>query len=107
MASSDTTNTDRRKLTIAPRSREKGSGGTTAAAQSSLRHADVVLAQRERADAFARRLEVGVQHRRRRDADRRLADAAPRVRSATRHDDRLDLRHLVDAHGIVRVEVEL
>ena len=47
------------------------------------------------ADALAGRGEDRVQHRRRRDRDRRLADAAPEA--AGRHDDGLDLRHLVHA----------
>src|SRR5437763_16371674 len=47
-----------------------------------LSHRDVVVLQRERADAFPGRLEVRVHHRRRRDADGRLADPAPRSRAA-------------------------
>src|SRR3954468_12210967 len=39
--------------------------------------AEVVVLQRQRADALARRREERVQHRRRRDRDGRLADAAP------------------------------
>src|SRR3954451_21869333 len=66
---------------------------------------DVLVAQWHRTDAFARRREVRIEHRRRRDADGRLADAAPET--AARHHYRFDLRHLVDAHRIVGVEVGL
>src|SRR5262245_6703628 len=42
-----------------------------------LREPDVVVLQRERAVALAGRREDGVEHGRRGDEDRRLADAAP------------------------------
>src|SRR5205823_6921146 len=74
-------------------------------ARSISRHVDVVVLQRERADALSGRREVGVHHGRRRHADGRLADAAPE--SAGRHDDRFHLRHFGDAHRVVRVEVLL
>src|SRR5207248_3121223 len=66
---------------------------------------DVLVAQRRRTDALARRREIGVEHRRCRDADSRLANTAPE--SAARHHHRFHLRHLVDAHRIVSVEVGL
>src|SRR5215472_6666065 len=52
------------------------------------RHLDVVVLQRERADALARGLEERIEHGGRGDADRRLADATPET--AGWHDDRLD-----------------
>src|SRR5207244_9289745 len=72
---------------------------------TALDHRDAVVLERERADALAGGREVRVQHRRGGHADRRLAHAAPEP--AGRHDDRLDLRHLRDAHRIVGVEVRL
>src|ERR1700687_1958169 len=57
---------------------------------------DVLIAQRHRADAFARRREIGVEHRRSRHADSRLADAAPEA--AARHPDRVYLPHLGPPH---------
>src|SRR6185369_15421746 len=72
---------------------------------TALHHRDAVVLERERADALAGRRGERVEHRRRGHADRRLAHAAPEP--AGRHDDRLDLRHLRDAHGIVAVEVGL
>src|SRR5712692_1673085 len=65
-----------------------------------------MILQRHRTDALAGRAVERVQHRGRRDADRRLADAAP-DRAAGRHEDGLDLRHLRDAHRVVLVEVLL
>src|SRR5712671_7919019 len=56
---------------------------------------NAVILQRHRADTLAGRAVERVQHRWRRDADRRLADSAP-DRSARRHDDALDLGHLRD-----------
>src|SRR5207248_39854 len=61
-------------------------------ASFSLRERDVVVSERHRAHALTRRGKVRVEHRRRGDADRRLADAAPET--ARRHDDRFHLRHL-------------
>src|SRR5438552_2277473 len=69
-------------------------------------HFNAVVLQRHRADALAGRLGVRVQHRGRRDADRRLADPAP-YRAARRHQDRLHFRHLRDAHRVVLVEIRL
>src|SRR5258708_2572089 len=66
---------------------------------------DVLVLQRHRADALSRRREVGVEHRGRRHANGRLADAAPEA--AARHDDRFHLRHLGDPHRIVGIEVGL
>ncbi len=66
---------------------------------------NVLIPQRHRANSFAGRREVGVEHGGRRDADRRLADTAPEA--AARHDDRLNLRHLADPHRIVGIEVRL
>src|SRR4051812_8078704 len=71
-----------------------------------LRHVDVVVLQWERADTLARRLGVGMEPRRRRHADGRLADAAPDG-PAGRHDDRFHLRHFGDAHGVVVIEILL
>src|SRR5438876_9691168 len=62
--------------------------------------------QRHRADALAGRSVERVQHRRCRDADRRLADAAP-DRASGRHQDGFHFRHLRDAHRVVLVEVRL
>src|SRR6476646_5533311 len=72
---------------------------------ASLRERDVVVPQRERADALARGGKVRVEHGGRGDADRRLADATPET--AGWHDDRFDLRHLGDAHRVVIIEVGL
>src|SRR5437762_9346407 len=76
-----------------------------AIAQASHQFNAVVL-QRHRADALPGRAVERVQHRRRGDADRRLADAAP-DRASGRHQDGLHLRHLCDAHRVVLVEVRL
>src|SRR6185436_8208315 len=57
---------------------------------------DAVVLEREAADAFAGCPGKRVQHRRRRNADRRLAHAAPEP--ARRHHDRIDPGHLRDAH---------
>src|SRR5215213_3125061 len=69
------------------------------------RPAEVVVLERQVADALAGRGEDRVEHGRRRDRDRRLADAAPEA--AGRDRLRLDRRHLVDAHYVVGVEVLL
>src|SRR6267143_2179731 len=74
-------------------------------AQASHQFNAVVL-ERHRTDALAGRLVERVQHRRRGDADRRLADAAPH-RSAGRHQDGFHFRHLRDAHRVVLVEIRL
>src|SRR6195256_6293901 len=76
-----------------------------AIAQASHQFNAVVL-QRHRADALAGRPVERIQHRRRRDADRRLADAAP-DRAAGRHQDGFHFRHLRDAHRVVLVEIRL
>src|ERR1700720_2998700 len=65
----------------------------------------ILVHQRQRAYALAGCCEDRVKHRRGRDGDRRLADAAPEI--AGRHDDDLDLRHLVDPHHVVAVEIGL
>src|SRR2546421_2166424 len=70
-----------------------------AIAQASHQFNAVVL-QRHRADTLAGRAVERVQHRGRRNTDRRLADSAPH-RAAGRHQDSLDLRHLRDAHRVV------
>src|SRR5260221_7478873 len=67
---------------------------------------NAVVLQRHRADALAGRPVERVQHRRRRDADRRLADAAP-DRAAGRQEDGFHFRHLRDAHRVVLVEIRL
>src|SRR5438132_13493738 len=76
-----------------------------AIAQASHQFNAVVL-QRHRADALAGRPVERVHHRRRGDADRRLADSAPHG-STGRHQDRFHFRHLRDAHRVVLVEVRL
>src|SRR6266700_4787453 len=76
-----------------------------ASAQTSHQFNAVVL-QRHRADALAVRPVERVQHRRRRDADRRLADSAPDG-STGRHQDGFHFRHLRDAHRVVLVEIRL
>jgi hypothetical protein len=57
-----------------------------------LRERDVVALERDRTDALARRGKVRVEHRRRGDADRRLAHAAPET--ARRHEGRNKLVEL-------------
>src|SRR5690349_2545553 len=57
---------------------------------------DIEIGQRHRTDALAGRGEVGVEHGRRSDGARRLADAAPEA--AARHQDRFHLRHLAYPH---------
>src|SRR5882762_9176709 len=76
-----------------------------AIAQASHQFNAVVL-QRHRADALAGRPVERVHHRRRGDADRRLADAAPHG-STGWHQDGFHFRHLRDAHRVVLVEVRL
>src|SRR6185436_2198742 len=73
-------------------------------ATTASHHRNPMVLQRHGANPLAGRLVVRIQHRRRRDADRRLADAAPRVAAAL-DDDGLDARHLRDAHRVVLVEV--
>src|SRR5215475_7892045 len=68
-----------------------------------LRHSQIVVHQWERSDALAGRRKDCVEHCGCGDADRRLADATPEA--ARWHDDRLDLRHLRDAHRVVIIEV--
>src|SRR6516162_9704713 len=72
---------------------------------ASSRKRDVVVLQRERADALARGRKVRIEHGGRGDADRRLADATPET--AGWHKGRFDLRHLGDAHRVVVIEVGL
>src|SRR5262249_245383 len=71
------------------------------------RHVDVVVLQRERADALPRGLEQRIEHGGRGDTDRRLADATPRIAASGWHEDRLDLGHFGDAHRVVVIEVGL
>src|SRR6202051_973353 len=66
---------------------------------------DVLVPQRHRTDAFAGCREIGVEHRRSRNTDGRLANAAPEA--AARHHDRFHLRHFVDPHRIVVVQIAL
>src|SRR5215468_1613501 len=87
-------------------------GRTAAAAMRPPRrgvsgHLDVVVLQRERADALPRGLEERIEHGGRGDADRRLADATPGVVASGWHEDRLDLGHFGDAHRVVVIEVGL
>src|SRR5262249_39427128 len=89
-----------------PRPRKRAPGRAPGGPPPASHQLDAVVLERHRADALAGRLGVGVQHRRRRDADRRLADSAP-DRATRRHDDALHLRHLRDAHRVVVVEVRL
>src|SRR5262249_25097429 len=60
-------------------------------AELGLRHLQIVVLQREGADALPGCLEIGVEHRGCRDADGRLAHATPGGGAARGHDDRLDL----------------
>src|SRR6266700_6661050 len=76
-----------------------------ASAQTSHQFNAVVL-QRHRADALAGRPVERVQHRRRRDADRRLADAAPDLPPG-RHQVVCHLGNWRDAHRVVLVEIRL
>src|SRR5262245_9463807 len=94
------------------RRRPRGAGGGVLrpsgrpkAAAAASGHLDIVVLERERADALPGRLEEGIEHGRRGDADRRLADATPEA--ARWHHDRLDLRHPGDTHHVVAVEVLL
>src|SRR6266851_7094461 len=63
-------------------------GGRRPVKPDRSRPGEIVVHQRERADALAGRREDGIDHRRRRHADGRLADAAPKA--AGRHQYRLD-----------------
>src|SRR5215831_5314490 len=71
----------------------------------SSRERDIVVLQRDRADALARCRKERIEHGRRSHEDRRLADAAPE--STRRHDDRFDFGHLSDPHRVVGIEVGL
>src|SRR5438552_10138010 len=71
----------------------------------SSRERDVVVLERDGADALAGGGKERIEHGGRGDEDRRLSDAAPEA--ARRHHDRFDLRHLADAHHVVVVEVGL
>src|ERR1044071_9438344 len=73
---------------------------------TALHHRNPMVLQWDRTNALPSGLVVRVEHRGRRDADRRLADATPRVTAAF-DDDRLHARHLRDAHRVVLVEVGL
>src|SRR5262245_20356575 len=96
---------DRRESSRHPYCLEDVSGGVTSRYSKRLRHSQIVVHQWERSDALAGRREDCVEHCGCGDADRRLADATP---EASRwHDDRLDLRHLRDAHRVVIIEVRL
>src|SRR5260370_40299459 len=61
--------------------------------------------QGERPNALAGRGEDGVEHGGRGHENRWLAHTTPE--STRRHNDRLDLRNLVDEHRVVAVEVRL
>src|SRR5256886_17681617 len=71
-----------------------------------LHQFNAVVLQRHRADTLAGRAVERVQHRGRRDADRRFSDSAPHG-SACRHQDGFHFRHLRDAHRVVLVEGRL
>src|SRR5262249_35321249 len=71
------------------------------------RHGNLVVLERERADALARRLEIGVKHRGCRHADGRLTYAAPWILAARGHDDRFYLWHIGNPHRVVTIEVGL
>src|ERR1039457_2441982 len=64
-----------------------------------------VVPEREGSIPLAGGRRDGVKHRWRCNTDRRLAHTAPEP--ARRHDDGLDLRHLLDAHHIVGVKILL
>src|ERR1700745_4468068 len=66
---------------------------------------DIVVLERERADAVASGREIRIENGGRGHEDGRFAHAAPEV--ARWHDDRFDLGHLVDAYHPVIVEVGL
>src|SRR5262249_19830898 len=76
-----------------------------AAASPSSRERDVVVLQRERADALACGGKIRVEHGGRGDADRRLADATPET--AGWHEDRFDLPPPRGAHRVLIIEVGL
>src|SRR5918993_5127028 len=69
------------------------------------RRAQVRILQRQGADALARRSEDRVENGGRGDRDGRLPDPAPEAAGRNQHG--LHLRHLVDAHDVVGVEVLL
>src|SRR6476660_975837 len=81
------------------------SGGPLGRRPIALGQAQAVVLERGLTVALAGRRCDRVEHRGRGHEDSRFADAAPE--SARRHDDRLDLRHVADAHRIVSVEVGL
>src|SRR5947207_9770617 len=64
-----------------------------------------LIPQWHRPDTLSGRREVSVENGRSSHADRRLADASPEA--TARHQDRFHLRHLVDPHRIVGVEIRL
>src|SRR5450830_325369 len=80
------------------------SAARTSAFMLGLLHQAVVL-QRQIAHPLAGGGEDGVEHRRRSHRNRRLADTAPEA--AGRHDDRLHLRHLIQLHYLIGIEVLL
>src|SRR5258707_15116896 len=80
-------------------------GSSAFGAPYSLSSPQIVVHQRHVADALAGRGEDRVEDRRGGDRNRRLTDTAPEI--AGRHDDGLDLRHLVDPHHVVAVEIGL
>ena len=63
------------------------------------------MLERQAANALAGRGKNRIQHSGRRDGNSRFAYAAPEP--AGRHDDRLDLRHLVDQHDVIAIEILL
>src|SRR5262245_28057849 len=83
--------------------KERGSLLGCRAASSCER--DVVVLERDRANALAGGGKERIEHGGRGDEDRRLAHTTPEP--ARRHDDRLNLRHLADPHHVVVVEVGL
>src|SRR5713226_2289005 len=70
-----------------PKIKRRPSGRRSDRLRMASSHADIVVLQRERADALARGLEIGVHHRGCRHADRWLADAAPGSGAVGRNDD--------------------
>src|SRR5829696_1275929 len=87
----------------APRRRARRRWRAAAPEDSHL--AEIVVLERQVADALAGRGEDRVEHGGRRHRDRRLADAAPEA--ARRDHSGLDRGHLVHAHHVVGIEVLL
>src|SRR5262249_1352232 len=85
---------------------ERTAAAPTAAPGARSAKGQTVVLEGEAAIALAGRRRDGVEHGGRGDADGRLTDAAPHA-AVGRHHDRLNLRHLADAHHVVAVEVGL